>query len=194
MNKSVLIAVLTLLAAATQTLAQNACTIPAPKRIPGIRYFAQVTPDLYRGAVPQDARAFKELAARGVKIDVELETGRDQAAREARWAKAAGIRYIHLPWFPWLFFSRPHKKVVEAFLSILANNSGKPVFVHCRQGSDRTGVVVAAYQIEVAHCSKKLAIKEMHRFGYHWYLFPLWGKWVKHVAVRYSARKASDSG
>lgn len=187
MRESVLLAALIVLAA-TQTFAQNACTIPKPKRIPGISNFAEVTPDLYRGAAPRDAEALRELAARGVEIDVELETGRKQAKRESRWATAAGIRYIHLPWFPWPFVSRPHKKVVTAFLRILADNPGKAVYVHCRQGSDRTGVVIAAYEIEVEHCSKKIAVRELHRFGYHWYLFPLWETWVKHLKGSPGAR------
>lgn len=60
------------------------------------QHFAEVTPDLYWGAVPRNARAFRELAARGLKIDVELETGGKQSRREARWASSAGTRYVHL--------------------------------------------------------------------------------------------------
>ncbi len=86
-----------------------------------------------------------------------------------------------MPWIPWPFFSCPHKKVVAAFLKILADNPGKTVFVHCVPGSDRTRVVIAAYEIEVEHCSKKMAVREMHRFGFHWYLFPLWELWIKHL-------------
>lgn len=187
MKRSFAFAVLVVFAAAAQAAAHNACTIPTPKHIPGISNFAWVAPGLYRGAVPQNAGAFKELAARGVKIDVELETGEKQARRESQWAEAAGIQYVHLSWFPWPFFSSPHRKIVAAFLKILVDNPGRPVFVHCRQGSDRTGVVVAAYEIEVEHCPKKMAVRELHRFGYHWYLFPLWERWVKHLKGRSGA-------
>lgn len=186
---NVSLAGLVLLAVTAQAAAQSACTVPTPKDIPGINNFAEVTPDLYRGAVPRNAAAFRELAARGVKIDVELETGARQAQKESRWASAAGIRYIHLPWFPWPLFSRPHKMVVAEFLKVLADNPGEAVFVHCRQGSDRTGVAVAAYQIEVAHCPKKIAMRELHRFGYHWYVFPLWERWLKHLKS-WSAEKS----
>lgn len=184
MKNAIVLAGLIVLAVTAQAAAQTACTVPAPEDIPGINNFAEVTPDLYRGAVPRNAAAFKELAARGVKIDVELETGGEQARRESRWASAAGIRYVHLPWFPWPLFSLPREKIVAAFLKILADNPGKAVYVHCRQGSDRTGVAVAAYQIEVAHCPKKVAMRELHRFGYHWYVFPLWEIWLKHLKVR----------
>jgi len=183
LKRSVSLAALVVLAAAAQAIAQNACTISTPARIPGINNFAEVTHDLYRGAAPQDAGAFRELAAHDVKIDVELETGGKQAQRESQWASAAGIRCVHLSWFPLPFLSRPHKKVVAAFLKILADNPGKAVFVHCRQGSDRTGGGIAAYEIEVAHCPKKMAVKELHQFGYHWYLFPRWESWIKHLKV-----------
>lgn len=183
LKRSVLLAALVVLGVGAQAIAQSTCTIPTPKRIPGINNFAQIAPDLYRGAVPKDTIAFKELAARGVKIDVELETGDKQAHRESHWASAAGIRYIHLPWFPWPIFSGPDERVVATFLKILADNPGKVVFVHCRQGSDRTGVVIAAYEIEVAHCPEKMVVQELHRFGYHWYLFPRWESWIRHLKV-----------
>ncbi|MEJ2007834.1 MAG: tyrosine-protein phosphatase [Acidobacteriota bacterium] len=193
MKRLLLLAVLAVLSVAAQAIAQNACTVPRPRRIPGINNFAEVTPELYRGAAPQDAEAFRELAERGVKIDVELETGGKQAQRESQWASAAGIRYIHLPWFPWPFFSQPRKRVVAAFLKILADNPGKTVFVHCRQGSDRTGVVIAAYEIEIAHCPRKMAVQELHRFGYHRYLFPLWESWIRHLKVGPPGRSRPQS-
>jgi tyrosine-protein phosphatase SIW14 len=46
------------------------------------------------------------------------------------------------------------------------------VYVHCRQGVDRTGMVIAAYRILCDGWSRKDAIKEMWREGFHfWYFF-----------------------
>lgn len=49
----------------------------------------------------------------------------------------------------------------------------KPVLVHCWHGSDRTGIVVAAYRIVFQKWSMEDAEKEFcdERFGYHefWY-------------------------
>ena len=49
----------------------------------------------------------------------------------------------------------------------------KPVLVHCRHGSDRTGVVIAAYRISHMNWGRDEAIDEMQHggFGYHgtWY-------------------------
>lgn len=49
----------------------------------------------------------------------------------------------------------------------------KPILIHCWHGSDRTGVITAAYRIIFENWSKEAAIAEFRRpeFGYHekWY-------------------------
>jgi len=42
-----------------------------------------------------------------------------------------------------------------------------PVFLHCRQGQDRTGIVVAAYRMKVDGWSLADAEAEMRSFGFH---------------------------
>ena len=48
-------------------------------------------------------------------------------------------------------------------------NAPKPLLVHCYQGSDRTGVVIAMYRIIFDNWTKEQAIKEMEDggFGFH---------------------------
>jgi protein tyrosine/serine phosphatase len=62
-------------------------------------------------------------------------------------------------------------RIIEALKAI--NNAEKPVLVHCWHGSDRTGVVVAAYRIVFENWTKEAAISEFRNsdFGYHenWY-------------------------
>ena len=61
---------------------------------------------------------------------------------------------------------------VENCLALIAG-APKPVLVHCWHGSDRTGIVVAAYRIVFEKWSVEEAEKEFRdeRFGYHefWY-------------------------
>jgi protein-tyrosine phosphatase len=49
---------------------------------------------------------------------------------------------------------------------------GKKVFVHCRRGADRTGVMVALYRITFDHWSADQAVEEMKEF--HYASFILW--------------------
>ena len=43
----------------------------------------------------------------------------------------------------------------------------QPVYVHCALGQDRTGVVVAAYRMDVDGWSFEDAEKEMQSFGFN---------------------------
>ena len=56
----------------------------------------------------------------------------------------------------------------------LIDNAEKPLFIHCWHGSDRTGVMVAAYRIVIENWSKEKAIKEFRnkKFGYHENKYP----------------------
>jgi tyrosine-protein phosphatase SIW14 len=51
----------------------------------------------------------------------------------------------------------------------LIKDSPKPVLIHCKHGSDRTGCVVAAYRISFQNWSKEEAINEFKSggYGYH---------------------------
>ena len=55
---------------------------------------------------------------------------------------------------------------VAKFLTLLRSNPGKKVFVHCRLGTDRTGMMIAAYRMSQEGWSAKEARKEMEAFGY----------------------------
>lgn len=59
------------------------------------------------------------------------------------------------------------EKLIEA-LRIIKQRTG-PILIHCKHGSDRTGVVCALYRIVFQGVSKKEAIKEMRNggFGFH---------------------------
>jgi protein-tyrosine phosphatase len=55
---------------------------------------------------------------------------------------------------------------VVAALRVMTDPAAQPVLVHCKHGSDRTGVVVAAYRIVVQGWSKEDAIRELRDGGY----------------------------
>jgi protein tyrosine/serine phosphatase len=44
----------------------------------------------------------------------------------------------------------------------------KPVYVHCRAGVDRTGVLSAAYRVLIDGASRKEAVAEMGRYHSPW--------------------------
>jgi hypothetical protein len=101
----------------------------------GIRNFGQVTPTLYRGGQPS-AEGFDILAHLGINIVVD--TGRSK--RNETQIKNLGMAYISLPWYcPF-----PKDEVFARFIKITRENPGKKIFVHCRLGDDRTGMIMNA--------------------------------------------------
>ena len=55
---------------------------------------------------------------------------------------------------------------VISFLTIISDPNNQPVFVHCRYGADRTGLMCAVYRVVVQGWSREAAIDEMQRGGY----------------------------
>ena len=48
-------------------------------------------------------------------------------------------------------------------------DSGDRVFVHCKEGKDRTGTVVACYRIAADGWGNRKALSEAKSLGMHWY-------------------------
>jgi tyrosine-protein phosphatase SIW14 len=146
--------------------------------VPGIDNFGKVSDFLYRGAQP-DAEGFMYLKSLGVKICVDLRSPYPQSVKESVLCELSGVEYRHLYWRAEPWFSVPDAQDVKDFIAIVRQNPGMKIFVHCRQGSDRTGVCVASYRIVVDGWTPQKAGDEMDGYGYHWYLFPRWKRWVE---------------
>jgi len=126
----------------------------------GISNFAEVTPHLYRGAQPERS-GLESLAKMGINtvVDVRL-TGAD---KESKDAKKLGMDFVTLPWHC-LF---PKDDTIAKFLTYVREHPDKKIFVHCRYGDDRTGMMIAAYRMAVEGWTADDARKEMNAFGFH---------------------------
>lgn len=64
------------------------------------------------------------------------------------------------------------RQIIES-LRIIKNRRG-PILIHCWHGSDRTGVIIAAYRVMFNHWSKSDALDEMVNggYGYHAAFYP----------------------
>src|SRR6266851_7483612 len=138
--------------------------------------FAEVTPTLYRGSQPTH-EGFKELAKMGIKIVVDVRgTKRDGEGREVR---KLGMEYVSIPWHcPF-----PRDEVFARFLKLLRDNPGKKVFVHCRLGDDRDGMMIASYRMGIEAWSAEEAMKETQTFGFtraHHFICPGLARYEKH--------------
>ena len=125
--------------------------------------FHQISETVYPGAQPRQ-QGLRELRELGIKTIVNL---RD-VQQDADAIESFGFAYHHFPTQPWEI----DEDAIITFLKEVTDESAQPVFIHCHHGSDRTGVLCAAYRVVVQDWSKQDAIEEMTvgGFGYH----PIW--------------------
>jgi protein tyrosine phosphatase (PTP) superfamily phosphohydrolase (DUF442 family) len=149
-------------APATRPAAPTTRPLVEPRNdIPGLPNFAKVSDNLYRGAQPT-AEGFAQLKKMGVKTVVNLRSFSSDRGK----LKGTGLRYAHIYCKAW----HPEDEDTLEFLKIMSDPASHPVFVHCQQGADRTGCVVAVYRVVEQGWSMEDAVKEMHQFGFH----PIW--------------------
>jgi tyrosine-protein phosphatase SIW14 len=123
----------------------------------GVRNFGQITPTLYRGGQPT-SEGFRQLAKMGINIVVD--TGR--STRDEKLIRELGMQYVSLPWYcPF-----PKDEIFARFIKLVHDNPDKKIFVHCRLGDDRTGMMIAAYRMGAQGWTAEDAMREMHVFGY----------------------------
>ncbi len=124
----------------------------------GVPNFGEVTPKLYRGGLINND-GLKAIAKLGVKIVVDTRADNKTEEQEAR---SLGMEYVAIPWrCPW-----PKDEVFARFLKLLQENKDKKVFVHCRLGDDRTGMMIAAYRMANEGWTPEEAMTEMRSFGF----------------------------
>src|SRR6266436_3147677 len=125
--------------------------------------FHQVNQQLYRGAQPKSG-GLKHLAQLGIRTILSLRQGTAQAHIEETEAHAAGLRYLNIPLSEWV---RPADEQVEQVLTVLNNTEMQQVFVHCRLGAERTGLVVAIYRMTHDGWTTERARAEAKQYGMH---------------------------
>lgn len=131
--------------------------------VTGIKNFDQVDSRVYRGAQPT-REGINYLATLGVKVVIDLRQSGDRSRAEERMVKDLGMTYINVPMSG---LAPPTQPELRTILAILEDPSSSPVFVHCLRGADRTGAVIAAYQIEYHHWDNSRALTDAlnHKMG-----------------------------
>ncbi len=117
----------------------------------------EMSPTLYRSALPS-AGNLPLLQQLQVRTVVSLSKDDDSP-----WLAHSGIQLIHIP----LHADRVNDADVLRVLNTLqlAETRG-PVLMHCKHGSDRTGLMAAMFRTVVQGWSKQEALSEMVNGGY----------------------------
>ena len=147
---------------ATKTSAATTLNIRSSERLynlPGLSNMGRVAPGVFRGAQP-GVDGYATLKNMGVKTVIDLRTTENEKAL----VEAAGMKAIAIP----IEMSREGlKEKVDQVVALMTDPANQPVFVHCRHGQDRTGIVSAAYRMKVDKWSLADAETEMQAFGFN---------------------------
>ena len=149
------LAMLALLASAVQP--------QRPSNHEGLPNFHRVNEKLYRGAQPKTSD-LQELSKLGIKTVVDLTGEREGGPREEAQARNLGLRYFNVALKR---SGRPRDADIKRILSIINTPEYQPVFVHCKEGVDRTGTVIAVYRIAHDGWTSQEASAEVERYGMH---------------------------
>jgi len=128
-----------------------------PMQVQGLPNLYKVSDNLYRGAQPT-TEGLQGLKKLGVRTVIDL---RESAGNQAMMTEL-GLTYERIPMTA---FHVKDDDVVR-FLQIAGDPRHAPIFVHCRRGADRTGLMCAVYRIALQGWTKDEAIAEMTQGGF----------------------------
>ena len=165
-NKNIfVIAMLMVFALAISAVAQSEknSSVPSPETFKPtlkLKNFGQINANYFRGARPAD-QDYKTLAAMGIKSIVNLERDGDSTAQQK--AEAAGVKFFLIRMSD---SETPSNSDVQKFLEIANDPANQPIYVHCKGGRHRTGLVTAVYRIEHDGWTTDQAYAEMKKFDF----------------------------
>jgi protein tyrosine/serine phosphatase len=126
--------------------------------------FQKVDEGFFRGGQP-DKTGFEYLKKQGIKTVINL---RDESNEEEPVVKGLGMNYVHLPMSVTIGTKISQNDITEYF-KVISNPDNYPIYIHCRRGADRTGVMVGFYRIAVQGWDGKKAHDEARKIGMRWW-------------------------
>lgn len=118
--------------------------------------------NVYRGG-RVTAAGMKQLKKMGVTTIINIENDSEAIKVDKQLAAANGLRFISVPFDTW---KTPSDEKVDYVLKTLQDRSLGPIYLHCKHGRDRTGMIMGLYRVEVDGWAAKTAYKEMKDRGF----------------------------
>lgn len=138
----------------------------------------KVTDYIYRGPRPPNAAAYDGLKAQNVQYLLNCERGwldwwTGRVNYEAKSALSRGMLPIHIQMSPLVM---PNAEAVSAGLALMHRATVRrfKMYLHCKDGVDRTGIMCAAERVVVEGWPMQKAVDEMLEMGFHRYRYAHW--------------------
>lgn len=129
--------------------------------------FIKVDDGFYRGGQPATHADYVRLQKLGVKTILNLRENPELSAAEKRTVESLGMNYINIPFST---FDYPTPEKMKMVMDLVKNENVRPIFVHCRHGKDRTGIVGVLYRVQVQKWPVQKAYDEALALNIRWYL------------------------
>lgn len=141
--------------------------------------FFKVEDGIYRGARPETDKAITALAELyGIKNMINLQGGDyytiyrpiirylepgelpSAIEHEKSVSIANGMGYFHAQLSAVNNIDSEENKLIDDTLEFMHDKNNQPVFIHCEHGKDRTGLLIALYQVKYNHVDPQVARRE----------------------------------
>jgi len=124
----------------------------------GLSNVGRVDAGIYRGAQPAP-EGYLTLKEMGIRTVINLRSRHS----EKEEVEAAGMRSVEIP----MNIFDVREETVRQVVAVMSDPANRPVYIHCKLGKDRTGVVVAIYRMEMNGWALSEAEAEMQAFGFN---------------------------
>ena len=129
----------------------------SPREYPGLHQVVTFHDGVVSGGAPE-GEGFATLAAMGVKTIISVDGGPPDVAA----AKAAGIRYIHLPMG---YDGCEESRVLELTRATRDGLAKGSVYLHCHHGKHRSPAAAAAVAVSMGWMTPEQAVERMRFSG-----------------------------
>jgi protein tyrosine/serine phosphatase len=146
---------------------------------PELPRFQQVSERLYRGGQPREG-GISKLRELGINTVINLRGAGDRTRAEETEVRALGLNYYNVALPNW---GRPQDSRVLRILELINEPENGRVFVHCKDGVDRTSLIVAIYRMTHDGWSSHQALAEAEHSGMRRTQF-----WMRDYAKDYGER------
>lgn len=143
-------------------LSLSSCVLaPRPKVTGDLPHFLQVDETLYRGGQPTE-EGFQRLATLGIKTVVSFRLHDEGDLSEREISERLGMRWVNIPFHS---SQTPSEAQIQQFFDVVLDPANQPLFVHCYEGKNRTGMLLALYRIVHDGWEGEEALEEALRLG-----------------------------
>lgn len=127
-----------------------------PVDFPGVHNVVAYGDGLYSGSAPEGAVAFETLAAMGIRTIISVDGAEPDVAR----ARAAGLRYVHLP----IGYNGMDRTRTLEIARAIKDLPG-PTYIHCHHGKHRSAGAAGAAAVTLGTLSTGDALRRMKVSG-----------------------------